>query len=74
MRGSMAEEYPALTERELAVLQLTVQGYTAKEVATKLDIAPRTVEKHIDHTRLKLRAKNRAHLTSVAIGLGLVKL
>jgi DNA-binding CsgD family transcriptional regulator len=66
MRGSMAEEYPALTERELAVLQLTVQGYTAKEVGIRLGIAPRTVEKHIDHARLKLRAKNRAHLTSVA--------
>jgi DNA-binding NarL/FixJ family response regulator len=67
------EAYVALTAREIAVLQLLVEGWTAKDIAAKLGIAARTVEKHVDHVRMKLRAKNRAHLTALAIGLGLVK-
>ncbi|WP_374408432.1 response regulator transcription factor [Pelagerythrobacter sp.] len=51
-----------LTERELAVIQLTAAGYSAKEAASQLHIAPRTVERHLDNSRMKLRARNRVHL------------
>jgi len=51
-----------LTERELAVIQLTAAGFSAKEAADQLQIAPRTVERHLDNSRMKLRARNRVHL------------
>jgi len=51
-----------LTERELAVIELTAVGFSAKEAADQLRIAPRTVERHLDNSRLKLRARNRVHL------------
>lgn len=56
-----------LTHRELQILELVAQGYSAKEVAQEISIAPRTVEGHIDTMRLKLRARNRAHMVVKAI-------
>jgi len=58
---------PALTRRETEVLSLVAYGYSAKEIASEIHIAPRTVERHTENLRLKLRAKNRAHLVTLAI-------
>ncbi len=58
---------PQLTDRELCILGLIAKGYSAKQAALELGIAPRTVEKHIDHVRLKIRAKNRTHMVAQAI-------
>lgn len=59
-----------LTPRELEVLELVANGYSAKEAASVLDIAPRTIERHIENVRLKVRARNRAHMVTQAIILG----
>jgi DNA-binding CsgD family transcriptional regulator len=72
MSAKRDHEEPELTQRECTVLTLVAQGLSAKEVALALDIAPRTVEKHIDHVRLKIRAKNRAHMVAQAIAKGLL--
>lgn len=56
-----------LTVRELQILELVALGYSAKEVAQEIDIAPRTVECHIDTMRLKMRARNRTHMVAIAI-------
>ncbi len=72
MSSKRDHEEPELTQRECTVLTLVAQGLSAKEVALALDIAPRTVEKHIDHVRLKIRAKNRAHMVAQAIAKGLL--
>ena len=61
-----------LTARERDVLALVADGGTAKQIAIRLDIAPRTVEKHIDQARLKMRAKNRTHLITLALHAGLL--
>ena len=60
------------TDRERDVLALIAEGRSAKEIALSLGIAPRTVEKHADHVRLKMRAKNRTHMVSIAILSGLL--
>jgi DNA-binding CsgD family transcriptional regulator len=56
-----------LTQREFQILELVAQGFSAKEVAQKICIAPRTVEGHIDTIKLKLRARNRTHMVVKAI-------
>ncbi len=61
-----------LTDRELQILELVSVGYSAKEIALEVDIAPRTVERHIENVRLKLSARNRAHLVTKAVFLGLL--
>lgn len=60
-----------LTRREVEVLKLVAAGLSAKEVAKELMIAPRTVERHIDHIRLKARARNRSHMVALAVRQGL---
>lgn len=64
------EEPPQLTHRENEILRLAALGLTSKEIAQRADIAPRTVERHIENIRLKIRAKNRVHLISKAVAMG----
>jgi DNA-binding CsgD family transcriptional regulator len=61
-----------ITTRERQVLTLVVDGFSAKEIAVKLCIAPRTVETHIDHLRTKTGSRNRAHMAAHAVRAGLV--
>ncbi|PTQ10321.1 hypothetical protein CLG96_13220 [Sphingomonas oleivorans] len=63
---------PVLTPRERSIINLVASGMSAKEAAISLEIAPRTVEKHIDQARLKLRAKNRTHLVAMALSAGII--
>lgn len=63
---------PHLTAREHQILELVAMGQSAKEIAIEISIAPRTVERHIENVRLKLNARNRAHLITQAICLGIL--
>ena len=65
---------PGLTPREQEVLELVARGYSAKEIAGEIGIAPRTVEGHIDTVRLKMRARNKAHMVTQAILSGVLKI
>ncbi|MET0363865.1 MAG: helix-turn-helix transcriptional regulator [Sphingobium sp.] len=61
-----------LTNRELEVLALVAAGLSAKEIAQRISIAPRTVERHIENARLKMHARNRTHLVTCALIYGLL--
>ncbi|WOK36591.1 helix-turn-helix domain-containing protein [Sphingomonas sp. C3-2] len=61
-----------LTNREAEVLQLVAYGLSAKKVAIALDIAPCTVERHIENVRLKTRTRNRAHMIAFVIREGML--
>ena len=63
---------PHLTFREHQILELVAVGCSAKQIALEINIAPRTVERHIENVRLKLNARNRAHLITQAMYLGLL--
>jgi len=63
---------PIFTIREIQILELVALGASAKEVAQKCGIAPRTVECHLDTMRLKLRARNRTHMVAKAFELTLL--
>jgi DNA-binding NarL/FixJ family response regulator len=63
---------PHLTFREHQILELVAVGWSAKQIALEISIAPRTVERHIENVRLKLNARNRAHLITQAMHLGLL--
>lgn len=65
---------PGLTPREQEVLELVAKGLSAKEIAGQIGIAPRTVEGHIDSVRLKMRARNKAHMVTQAILAGALKI
>lgn len=56
-----------LTGRETEVLKLASVGLVNKEIACKLDISKRTVEKHLGNAYCKLCAKNKTEAVTIAI-------
>ena len=60
-----------LTPREADVLRLVVDGLTARQVATRLVLSPRTVEHHIQRILRRLDLPNRAALVRYAVEHGL---
>ncbi len=63
-----------LTAREIEVLELICQEYTAREIADKLFISPRTAEGHRRKLIEKLGVKNTAGLIVKAIKEGIVEI
>jgi DNA-binding NarL/FixJ family response regulator len=68
----MTSEKPALTARQLSVLQLLVKGKSAKQVAEELFISSRTVEFHKYAMMRLLNVKTSAELVQYAINHGLI--
>jgi len=63
-----------LTEREREILQLVGEGNTSAQIAQKLNISPRTVEKHRANLMSKLRLNSHADVVRFAIQQGIVLL
>jgi DNA-binding CsgD family transcriptional regulator len=55
-----------ITAREADVLSLVVEGLANKEIAARLFLSPRTVEKHVEALLRKLDARSRTQLVGVA--------
>ncbi len=55
-----------LTGREMEVARLVVAGLTNKAIASRLAIAPRTAEAHVEHIRRKLDVRSRAQIAAWA--------
>ena len=53
----------ALTPREAQVAREVARGGSNKDIATRLEIKPRTVAAHLEHTFAKLGIGSRAELT-----------
>lgn len=68
-------EHPSdlLSERELEVLALLVEGLSDREIGEKLYLAESTVKKHVSNIRDKLGAVNRTHAVSIALQKGFVQ-
>ena len=63
-----------LTERELEVLDLIVNGFSNKEIASKLFVSKRTIDNHRTNIMKKIDAKNTADIVRIAYQNNLVKL
>jgi DNA-binding NarL/FixJ family response regulator len=53
------------------VLRLVAKGLTARRIAERLGLSPRTVENHVQNVLRKLQLTNRVELTRYAIEQGL---
>ena len=51
-----------LTPRELECLEYTVKGFTAKEIAKKLLLSPRTVEEYLNQLKLKFEVSSKQQM------------
>jgi NarL family two-component system response regulator LiaR len=64
---SDADEGSDLTDRELEVLRLMVNGLTNPDIATKLFVSRSTVKFHVSNILMKLGATSRTEAVSMAL-------
>lgn len=62
-----------LTDREADVLIFLVHGYTNKQIAAQLKVAPSTIKSHVKNIFMKLDVANRTEAASEARALGLIE-
>ncbi len=67
------EADPGLTDRELEILRLMVEGLSNPDIAKKLFVSRSTVKFHVSNVLMKLGAGSRTEAVSMAIHEKLVK-
>ena len=65
--------FAVLTPRQREVLQLVAEGHSNKEIASRLNVAPKTVETHRTELMERLGIHGVASLVRYAIQVGLVR-
>jgi two-component system response regulator NreC len=71
---SAAGAAPVLSNREREVLQLISEGWSTKEIASRLHLSVKTVETHRQRLMSRLHVRSVAELTKYAILAGLTSL
>jgi DNA-binding NarL/FixJ family response regulator len=72
--GEERDSYDGLTEREREVLTHIAEGETNREIALKLTIAAKTVDRHCENIMQKLNLHSRTELVKYAIRKNLISL
>ena len=62
-----------MTKREREIAALVGRGLRNREIASKLFLAPRTVDAHVEHIRNKLDAHSRTQIAAWAASQGLLE-
>jgi DNA-binding NarL/FixJ family response regulator len=62
--GEPSDPGPRLTGRELQVADLIAAGLTNQAIASRLSVAPRTAETHVENIRRKLAVRSRAQIAA----------
>ena len=62
----------SLSDREREILRLTARGFTARQTADKLSLAPRTIENYRARLREKLGLRERSDWVDLALKSGLL--
>jgi LuxR family transcriptional regulator of spore coat protein len=68
--GDRAPAASLLSSREQEILLGIAAGLSAKQIARSLLLSHRTVERHIENIRVKMQARNTAHLITRAFAVG----
>lgn len=73
-KAATLDRYETLTTREREVLQLTAEGHTNAEIATRLGISARTAETHRANLMHKLVLHTQADLIRYALRRGIISM
>jgi len=73
-KAAALDKYETLTTREREVIQLTAEGHTNAEIATQLNISPRTAETHRANLMHKLGLSSQTDLIRYALRRGIIPL
>jgi two-component system response regulator NreC len=71
-KGSGEDSYATLSERERQVVRLTAEGHPSREIAERLFLSRKTVEKYRASALEKLGLHSRAELINYALSKGLL--
>jgi PAS domain S-box-containing protein len=63
---------PALSARELQVLQLSATGYARRQIAEEIELSEATIKTHMEHIYKKLGVHDRASAVAEALRQGLI--
>ena len=69
---SAADERPNLTAREVEILKLAADGFSAQQIANELHISLATVKTHLQHVYEKLGVSDRASAVAQALRRGVL--
>jgi two-component system response regulator NreC len=72
-RRSEADQFAALSEREQAVLRLSVEGFNSREIGEKLSLSSKTVETYRQRAMEKLNLDHRSDLVQFALRAGILE-
>ncbi|TMD33765.1 MAG: hypothetical protein E6I95_08130 [Chloroflexi bacterium] len=72
-RGNAQTAEAGLTKREREIAALVGRGLRNREIASKLFLAPRTVDAHVEHIRNKLDVHSRTQIAAWAASQGLLE-
>jgi DNA-binding NarL/FixJ family response regulator len=70
-KGSSAQFFPELTEREYEILALIAQRKSNADIAAQLVLSPKTVRNHVSNILSKLQVADRAEAMRAAWAVGL---
>jgi PAS domain S-box-containing protein len=70
-RGELSA--PALSVRELQVLQLSATGFARRQIAEEIELSEATVKTHFEHIYRKLGVPDRASAVAEALRQGLIR-
>ena len=73
-RAAHGPDHPALSDREVEVLQLMARGSANKQIAADLSITESTVKTHVANIFQKLEVSHRTEAVTKAMSLGIIKL
>jgi DNA-binding NarL/FixJ family response regulator len=62
-----------LTHSELRVIALVADGSSDREIAREMRVSESTAKTYASRARLKVGARNRAHLVAIALRAGIVR-
>lgn len=63
-----------LSHREVAVIELILEGLTNRAIGSELHVSTSTVQAHVASAMRKLQARSRTHLAVRALRAGIVPL
>ena len=63
---------PELSPRQMEILNLVAKGFSNKEIAEIIGIAPDTVKEHVANIFQRIGASSRAEAATLAVNLGLI--
>ena len=72
LRGLRQGVEGLLTPRQTEILQLVAEGLTNREIAQRLGLSERTVDRHVSDTLTRIDVPTRAAATAFAISHGLI--